>query len=395
MALIPSLILVSHAYAEGPIGLETAIDMAIRNNPAMEALQKEKEAATAEVEIEKQFNNPSLIAETTRSQPSYFLGAGYVFELGNKRSKRIEVAAGGVTLADLNYRLALQSLRHDVRVAFYTLLIARKKQDEVSESRDMARKLDEITTQRFELGDVARLEVLQAQLEMKRRENELKQTESETQAALVQLNTLLHRNPAEELEIVDAPGQQLTVALEALISEAEADHLSLLSIRQQRKTEEARLNLARAGRIPDLDLEGGTEIHDADFQYGYRAAVRLDLPLFNRKQGEILLANANIERLKAQEDAAILKLRGDISAAYLRYQTALSRSQNYENEILPTSQEIEQLSVESYQAGRSGILSVIDAQRSAREVRIESLDVLLQVETALADLEQTAGTELK
>jgi outer membrane protein, heavy metal efflux system len=395
MLLIPSLIFCSCAHAEDPMDLGTAINMAIRNSPSMVALQRERAAAEAEVQIERQFNNPSLIAETTRSQPNYFLGGGYLFELGGKRSKRIEIAMGGVNIADLKYRQALQILRREVRVAFFTLLIARGKENEVSKSRDLAKQLYDVANQRFEVGDVARLEVLQAELELKRRGSELQQTESETRAALVELNVLLHRNPTETLEITDSGAQPITVSLETLTSEAVAGHLSLLSIRQQRKTEEARLNFARAGRIPDLDLEGGAEIHDADFQYGYRAAVRLDLPLFNRKQGEILLASANIERLHAEEDAAILKLRSDISAAYLRYQTALSRSQNYENEILPTSRQIEQLAVESYQAGKSGILAVIDAQRSAREVQIESLDVLLQLQTALADLEQTAGTELK
>jgi outer membrane protein, heavy metal efflux system len=187
----------------------------------------------------------------------------------------------------------------------------------------------------------------------------------------------------------------LELNLDHLVEDATANHLNLATIRQQQKTQEVRLQLARAERIPDLDLEGGTEIHDADFQYGYRAAVRMDLPILNQKNGEVAQANANLERLKAEEQAAILKVRGDISAAYLRYEAALQQAENYVKEILPASVEIEQLAVESYQAGKTGILAVIDAQRSVRQVRIEYYDVLAQLQTALADLEQAAGVEMK
>src|SRR5262245_55024662 len=71
-----------------------ALDVAIRNSPSLVALQKEKAAAEAGVQIEKQLNNPSLIAETTRSQPNYFVGGGYLVELGGKRSKRVQIASG-------------------------------------------------------------------------------------------------------------------------------------------------------------------------------------------------------------------------------------------------------------------------------------------------------------
>jgi outer membrane protein, heavy metal efflux system len=389
------LCLTNSVFADGALDLEAVVRMAAQNNPSLVGLQKEISAAQAEAQIEGYFGNPSLITEITRSQPNYFVGAGYLFELGGKRSKRIAVARGAVQLADIAYRQALQTLRHDVRIAYYELVVAQKKQTEVAQSRDLAQKLYDIANQRFELGDVARLEVLQASLEFKRRQNDFNQTAAETQAALVQLNALLHRDPQAAIELQDSTLTFPELNLDSLISKAVGEHYSLLSIRQQRATEEARLNLAKAGRVPDLDLEGGTEIHDADFQYGYRAALRLDLPFFNHKQGEILLANTNIERLKAEEEATTIKLRGDVSAAYLRYQASISRVRNYENDILPSAREIEQLAVESYQAGKNGIFSVIDAQRSIRDVQLEYLEALLQLQTALADLEQTSGVELK
>src|SRR5215470_5705073 len=91
------LIMVSFAQftsADATLDLESAIRLAAQTNPSMIALQKEISAAEAEAQIEGQYGNPSLISEITRSQPNYFVGAGYLFELGGKRSKRIAVAKG-------------------------------------------------------------------------------------------------------------------------------------------------------------------------------------------------------------------------------------------------------------------------------------------------------------
>ena len=148
LLLILCLLPVRVSLADEPLDLQRAIDLATKNSPSMIALQREKAAAEAEAQIEGQFGNPSLIAETTRSQPNYFVGAGYLWELGGKRSKRMAVARGAVQLAEINYRLALQTLRHDARLAYYGLLIARKKEAEVSQSRDLAQKLYDVAITR-------------------------------------------------------------------------------------------------------------------------------------------------------------------------------------------------------------------------------------------------------
>ena len=386
---------VAFAFAEEPLDLHQAIQVAIENNPRMQVLLGKKAVAQAEVQIAQQFNNPSLSAETTRSQPNYFAGAGYAIELGGKRGKRTEVARSGAEVAQLEYRLGMLALRHAVRVSFYSVLQSRSKKQEVAVSRDLAQRLLEISRQRFEAGAVARLEVLTAELELKQRDNDLRQAETEEQSAMLQLNLLLNHG-AQDSPVLKGSLEDRTTAppLDSLVADASSKHLDLQSLEQQIKGEQANLALARATRIPDLETEAGTEIHDADFQYGWRFGLRFELPLLNRKGGEIQRSTAALQELQAEELATRRQILADVSSAYLKYQGALFQADNYHNEILPESTELVDLAEESYKEGHTGILSVLEAQRAGRQVRLGYLDVLLQYQTAVADLEQASGVEL-
>ncbi|HEY7161002.1 MAG TPA: TolC family protein, partial [Acidobacteriota bacterium] len=270
------------------LNIQQAIQYTMEHNPGVVVLQKQRAIAEAEIRIAEQWNNPALITEYTRSQPNYFVGAGYLLELGGKRHNRIAIAKGEADLAQLALSSGLRQLRHDIRVAFYEAFQSQERMKQITLSRDLADKLLDVTKERFEAGDVAKFEVLQTELETKRRENELKEAESESKSADVELNTFLNRSPEEPLQLNGALEEKPTIPpLETLVNQAISQHIEIQSIQQELNTEEARLALAKSERIPDLDLEGGTEINDADFQYGWRAALRLELPLLNQRKGEI------------------------------------------------------------------------------------------------------------
>jgi outer membrane protein, heavy metal efflux system len=375
------------------LDLQQAIQYATTNNAGIIALQKRKAVADAEILIEKQRINPSFVGETTRSQPNYFVGGGYLFELGGKRKDRIEIANHEAEVAQSSIRAGLQSLRHDMRVAFYKVILLQEKYKQIEMSRDLARKLDEISHERYQAGDVAKFEVLQTELELKRRENELKRTDGETESARIELNLLLNRNPQEGIDLKGAMEDVPNILpLDSLVERASSGHVEIQSILQEQKAEEARLSLARAARIPDLDVEGGTEIDDADFEYGWRAALRLELPVFNQKKGEIARSTAVLESLKAEESSIRQTIRARIAEAYFKFRASEYQTEQYRLTILPAAGQIEQLSQESYQEGKTGILSAIDAQRNMHQVRIEYLDALMDYQTAVADLEFAAGT---
>ena len=76
-----------------------------------------------------------------------------------------------------------------------------------------------------------------------------------------------------------------------------------------------------------------------------------------------------LDQLRAERDAARQRIYSEIGRAALNLETARKQVEFYETKLLPDAERVRQLAIESYRAGQTGILSVIDANRNAREVR--------------------------
>ena len=67
----------------------------------------------------------------------------------------------------------------------------------------------------------------------------------------------------------------------------------------------------------------------------------------------------------------------------------------YEQRLVPIATDLESLAEESYRAGRSSVLALLDAQRSLRDLRREALQASLDLQISLAELEEILGTLIR
>jgi cobalt-zinc-cadmium efflux system outer membrane protein len=181
-----------------------------------------------------------------------------------------------------------------------------------------------------------------------------------------------------------------------LIGRALASNVDLRTAEQQIATEQSRLKLARAQRVPDLTVEPGLETFDSAFpgRPGFKMSVSVPLPIFNRGGAEIKRSSAMLEQLQAERDASRQRVSSDIGRAALNLDSARKQVEFYETKLLPEAERVRELANEAYRIGQTSLLSVIDATRNAREVRQAYLQALTDYQTALADLEQAAGVKM-
>lgn len=375
---------------------EQIYELAERDNLLVNAVRRRRAVAEAEVLIAGLRPNPDFISAYTRSEPRMNYSVSQLVELGGKRGRRIDVAKNELRLTELDVDAALRTLRHDVRTGYFNLTLARNNYELGQQAVAQARELAEIARTRFEAGDIAQFEVLQAELGIDRATNDLARLENTERIARALLNQLLNREPEAPLDQRDSLFVRLAaLSVQTLINQALSQNVELRTVEQQIKTEESRLRLARAQRVPDLTLEPGIETLDSAFSHpGFKMQATVPLPIFNRGQGDIRKSSAMLDQLRAERDAARQRISSEIGRAALNLESARKQVEFYESKLLPEAERLRQLAVESYQVGQTGLLSVIDATRNARDVRQAYLQALFDYQTALADLEQAAGVKL-
>ncbi len=143
------------------------------------------------------------------------------------------------------------------------------------------------------------------------------------------------------------------------------------------------LSRARREAIPDVQVRGGMEYNhellgSAPFAKGWEgiAEVAVQIPLFNRNQGNVAAARADIDRASQEKKRIGLTLRERAASAVDQYANARLMAVEYRDEMLPRAKKAYGLMVERYGQMLASYPRVLDAQRKLYELQIEYIAAL-------------------
>ena len=386
------------AMAQGTakLSLAEALAKAERQNLDLAAARERRGFALAGIQVAKQRPNPTLGFSVARDAPHEGATLDQPLEIGPKRGRRVEVAKGEVALTDLEIAALSRQVRHSVRDAFHQAEFARAVSAQKGNLLALARRLREIAKTRFDAGDVAQLEVVQADLEVARADAELQLAQQEEEVSAARLNARLNEPASTRWEFTDG--------LDTLPAAPTADELNtrayqlnpdLQRARQEQAIEQARTNLLRADRIPDFSVGVGADFNSPGaYTAGLRGQFSVSLPLFSRNQGEIAQSVATQHQLSRQLMAAQRTMESEVQAAGLEFGARSSQVKIFHDSLVPAAARLTGMAEDSYKAGQSNILTVLDAQRNASQVNRDYLDSLLAAHAAFATLEEVVGAPL-
>lgn len=373
-----------------------ALDLAERHNLDLAAVRERRAVARAGIRIARQRPNPTLSFEALRDSPHQALLYDQPLELGAKRGRRVQVAEEESALTEVEISALTRRVRRDTREAYYRVALSRAETDRLGRILRFAERLEQIAQARFEAGDIPELEVIQARLEVSRAQVDLQVAQQEQKTSLSQLNALLNASPTTPWEVSGALEDPLPpISIPELIERAHASNPELQRLSQERKIEQTRLGLLKAERIPNLDVQVGTDLNSPpDFQAGPRGQLSLLLPIFARNQGEIAQSFAQQRVLEATVMAVRRAVAGRVEAAYFDLEAKRTQVELYRQTLVPAAGRVETLAEESYRAGKANILLVLDAQRNVQSVERNYLESLFALQSAFAGLEESVGAKL-
>ncbi len=138
----------------------------------------------------------------------------------------------------------------------------------------------------------------------------------------------------------------------------------------------ASVELAVANRCPNLDTEVGYS-HDNSTGFDtFGVMVTIPVPVFNRNQGAIRQAQADVTTAQAEVDRVALELRNRLALVYERYSNAKEMVDRYERSILPNAKESTDLTSARYRVGDINYTGVLVVQRTYLQTQIAYLDAL-------------------
>jgi cobalt-zinc-cadmium efflux system outer membrane protein len=120
----------------------------------------------------------------------------------------------------------------------------------------------------------------------------------------------------------------------------------------------------------------------------------IDLPIFNRNQGAISRAEAEIERAARQLIAARQRVVTEVREAYTQFTQAREAHRLWRARVLPPLEQDIRLAETAYRSGDVAYLFVLENARRYSDERLREADYMLATTRALIALERSVGRRL-
>ena len=133
----------------------------------------------------------------------------------------------------------------------------------------------------------------------------------------------------------------------------------------------AALRLAEAQPIPNVTVSAGFIRQFENKSYDAGVGLSVPLAVWNRNQGNIRAARAELAMAAQGVAKAENDLADRLATAFRAYDAAAERASQYRTEVVPRAEETHRLSLEAFKGGQFEYLRVIQAQRAVAEARLE------------------------
>jgi len=258
---------------------------------------------------------------------------------------------------------------------------------------DLATQLSDAASAQVAAGAATEPDRLRAEVAVEQAQIELEAARLEAGATRRGLASAMGLEEAIEIpltspahELPQLPGRDELAA--AVLDANSRVALARIALERSRRAHD----LAKAEAIPDLVASIGPRYSDPENETTLDVGLGIEIPLFDRNQGEIRAAVAERLSAAAKLRGVQLELLAEVSDAWSAYETAHVAATRYRDQLLPKAERTLDLTRQAYERGKTDFLRLLDAQQVVVESRIAYVDALQRLHEAAAILRELAQT---
>ena len=315
---------------------------------------------------------------------------GQLFELGGKRSRRLDVARANVRQAEANQVLLNQQIAGRVAAAYWTAVTSIGVETLLEEDLHAVDEIVRYNKERVDAGAMRGIDLIRVQIERDRLLLAFEAAKRDAVLSRIDLFRQMGRAPDPGVSLSDSLDSTAALQTESLavVLAARAD---VAAARESVTAAEADVRLQRAVGVPDLDLLGGYK-RNSGFNTAY-TGLQIPLAFRNRNQGEVARAEASVRLAKDRLQQLELSVGAEIAAA----QEAYVHQQAVVHDILPDmrARARQNLAImdDAYRTGGVDLLRYLDAERTAFDVEVTALRTLAEFQQARLRLQLAYGVQ--
>lgn len=394
------------------ITLEELIEKTLENNPEIRASRAAYEASAKRPSQEGTLPNPTIgVKYRNAGFDEITLGDEQMTHLEfsfrqdipfpGKLSMREEIAETGSEVQEWKAEAVKRRVLAELKKTYYQWFLVNKSIDITEKNKDLLGKLTEIAGAKYEVGKGIQQDVTRAQVEMSKFIEKLEILNSREKIIRARLRDIANIPGDESLGTPADQLKQTTFTLQMdEIKELARENAPVLNARdRQIVMNKGSLELAKKDLYPDISL--GTAYANRGFGNDsldgiWEIGVGFKVPLYflSREKPAIDEAALNLAESRHRYDDTANEINYLINEYYLTAETAENLMDLYENGIIPQAEMSLDSSISAYQVGKIDFLTLLDNMVTLFTFELEYYRKIVEYQTALANIEETAGIEI-
>jgi cobalt-zinc-cadmium efflux system outer membrane protein len=389
------------------IDLEQAIQIAIVHNHALKAArtqiqQSQAEEITAAIRPNPVFTYDDLYVpifspghingETFNNVTEFDVGLSYTFERGHKRQARIYAARDQTSVTRSQVSDTERGLTFNVAQQYIGILLAKSNLQLATQDLASYQQTVNLGEEQYKAGAISEGDLLKIKLQLLQFQMDVSQARLGLLQAFASLRGLLGYDalPADydvlgELAYVPLKLNQDDLKLKALQMRPD-----FIAAQQGVTAAQSQYSLAKANGKRDLtttfDYTHVSELNTAGLTFN------IEVPIFNRNQGEIARTNYAIAQAQETKTATEETVMTDVANAYQAFKIGDEVVQLYLSGYLKQAQDSRDISEYAYKRGAASLLDFLDAERSYRATQLAYRQALSTYMLAFEQLREVVGT---
>src|SRR5712692_10260756 len=338
------------ASEQKTITLEELQQMALQNNPTFAQSAANIQAAEGRKKQAGLYPNPTVSYQGEQIRGGSFHGGeqGFFVQqdivLGGKLGLNRKIFDQELKQAETEAEEQKLRVVTNVRMSYIQALAAQQTLELRQNLSKLADDAVETSHQLANVGQADAPDVLESEVEAQQAQLAVTMAEQNQQRVWKALAAVVGnpRLPLMRLQgkLEDTAPVNADELVEKIVNESPAVRIAELGV----KRAEAALARAKREAIPDLQLRGGMQQNGELLSNGRAvglqgfADVGVRIPIFNRNQGNIATARADVERARREVERVKLVLRERSASVVQNYTFSQAAVDRYKNQMIPRAQ---------------------------------------------------------
>ena len=385
----PSPVTVPAIAAGTPLTLEALEQLALANNPTLAQAATYIDAARGKALQAGLPFNPTvgmeaeqINANRTAGEVRWFTLQQQIVTGGKLQLSRLKYHQEG-ELAEIQAQAQRLRVVNGLATAYFEVLAAQRSVENHKRLAENAAEAVKVTQQLLNLGQANQQDLLQAEVEASQAAVAVRTSEARLRQDWTHLATLVGVPDLPQQPLVgqlepDGPALTQDEALARLLQESPEVLFAAAKVRQDQTT----VQRERREPIPNVTVRGGVGYNYETRNNTADVAFSLPLPLYDRNQGTIRQATADLARSQAEVTRVQLDLRRRLADAFTRYQTARAEVENFRDQVVPKAKKAAELYEEQFKNRRAAFPQVLVARRTVFQLNEEYNRSLVQYRRA-------------